>query len=53
MNKLRRMIWAGHVARMEKRGIHIEYRWESEKEEDHQEGQDVGGMIIFKWILER
>jgi hypothetical protein len=27
--------------------------WESEKERDHQEDQDVGGWTISKWILER
>jgi hypothetical protein len=29
------------------------YGWESQKERDHQEDQDVGGWIILKWILER
>jgi hypothetical protein len=34
--KSRRMRWAGHVARMEvRRGMHIEYWWESQKERDH------------------
>jgi hypothetical protein len=33
--KSRRMIWAGHVARMRGRGVHIGYWWENEKEEDH------------------
>jgi hypothetical protein len=27
--------------------------WESQKERDHEEDQDVGGRIILKWILER
>jgi hypothetical protein len=31
----RRMRWAGHVARMGRRGMHIEYWWESQKERDH------------------
>jgi hypothetical protein len=35
MIKLRKMRWAGHVARMERRGIHIGYWWESQKEKDH------------------
>jgi hypothetical protein len=27
--------------------------WESQKERDHWEDQDVGGWTILKWILER
>jgi hypothetical protein len=53
MNKSRRMRWARHVARMGRRGMHIRYWWESRKERDHYEDQDVGGWIILKWILER
>jgi hypothetical protein len=34
-------------------GIHIEYWWESQKERDHSEDQDVGGWTILKWILEK
>jgi hypothetical protein len=33
--------------------MHIAYWLESHKERDHQEDQDVGGLIISKWILER
>jgi hypothetical protein len=35
------------------RGIHTEIWWESQKERDHSEDQDVDGWIISKWILER
>jgi hypothetical protein len=31
----RRMRWAGHVARMVKREIHIGCWWESQRERDH------------------
>jgi hypothetical protein len=31
--------------------MHIAYWWESEQEDDQQEGQDVGGWTILKWIL--
>jgi hypothetical protein len=29
------------------------YWWESQKERDHYEDQDVGGRIIFRWISVR
>jgi hypothetical protein len=29
------------------------FRWESQKERDHQEDQDVAGWIILEWILEK
>jgi hypothetical protein len=48
MIKSRRMRWAGHVARMERRGMHIGYWWEIQKEGD----LNVGERIILKWILE-
>jgi hypothetical protein len=35
MIKSRRMRWAGHVTRMGRRGMHIEYWCESQKERDH------------------
>jgi hypothetical protein len=37
----------------ERRGMHIIYWWESQKERDHWEDQDVGKWTILKWILER
>jgi hypothetical protein len=33
--KSRRMRWAGHVARMGRRGTLVEYWWESQRERDH------------------
>jgi hypothetical protein len=53
MIKSRRMKWAGLVARMGRRGMHIGYWWEIQKERDHWEDQDVGGWTILKWMLER
>jgi hypothetical protein len=43
MIKSRRMRWAGQVARIGRRGMHIGYWWESQKVRDHWEDQDVGG----------
>jgi hypothetical protein len=43
MVKSRRMRWAKHVARMGRRGMHIEYWWDIQKGRDHWEDQDVGG----------
>jgi hypothetical protein len=34
MIKSRRMRWAGHVARMEIRGMHVQFGWGSQKERD-------------------
>jgi hypothetical protein len=50
MIKSRRMRWAGHVARMGIRGMHIRYCWENQKKRDHQEEYGIGGWIILKWI---
>jgi hypothetical protein len=33
--------------------LRIGYWWESQKERDHWEDQDVGGWTILKWISER
>jgi hypothetical protein len=33
--KTSRMRWAWHVARMGRRGMHIEHCWEIQKERDH------------------
>jgi hypothetical protein len=52
MIKSRRMRWAGHVARMGRRGMHVKYWWEIQKERAHWEDQGVGGWTILKWILE-
>jgi hypothetical protein len=53
MIKSRRMRWAGHVARMGGKGMHVGYWWESQKVRDHWEDQDLGECTILKWILEK
>jgi hypothetical protein len=37
----------------ERRRMCVGYLWESQRERDHWEDQDVGGWIILKWVLER
>jgi hypothetical protein len=44
--------WAKHIAQIGRRGMHIGYGWEKQKERDHYEDQDVGGWKILKWILD-
>jgi hypothetical protein len=41
------MRWTGEKV------MHIGYWWNSQKERDHCEDQNVGGWTILKWILER
>jgi hypothetical protein len=53
MIKSRKMRWAGHVARMDKRGMHVGFWWENQKERDHWEDLDLHGKIKLKWILEK
>jgi hypothetical protein len=38
---------------MGRRGMHIGYWWESQKERDHWEDQDVCVWTILKCVLER
>jgi hypothetical protein len=47
----RRMRWAGHVARMGRRGMHIAFRWKSHKETDHYSDLDVGKGVNIKMDL--
>jgi hypothetical protein len=47
------MRWAGHVAQMGRKEMHIGYKCESQKERDYWEDQDVGWWTILKWVLER
>jgi hypothetical protein len=52
MIKPRRMRQAGHVAHVGRR-MHKGFLWESQKERDHQEDQDISSRIILKLILEK
>jgi hypothetical protein len=42
---------AGHVHNGVE-AVLIGYWWESQKEGDHVEDQDIGGWMILKWMLE-
>jgi hypothetical protein len=53
MIKSKRIRWAGHVAHMGRRGMHIRIWWERQKERDHYQDVYVGGRIILRRILER
>jgi hypothetical protein len=54
MIKSRRMRWAGYVARMGRRGIHIWYWWERQKERDHYEDKNVDNILMdlreVEWV---
>jgi hypothetical protein len=41
---------AGRVERMERKGVHVGFRWDSQRERDHWEYLDVGGRMILKCI---
>jgi hypothetical protein len=45
MIKSNKIKWAGHVARIGRREVHIGRWWESQKERDHLEDLDVCGRI--------
>jgi hypothetical protein len=50
MMKSRRMRLARRIARMGGR-VDIGFRRESQKENNHYEGLDIGGRILLKWTL--
>jgi hypothetical protein len=55
MIKLRRMRWAGHVARMEerRREMYTGFWWGNLRERDHFEDPDVDWRIILRWIFRK
>jgi hypothetical protein len=47
------MRWARHVAQRERRGKHVSYWWERQKDRDQSEDQEASGWIILVRIFER
>jgi hypothetical protein len=48
MMKSRRMRWAGHVARMERRETCTGFWWRNMRERDHWRDPDMDGRIILR-----
>jgi hypothetical protein len=48
MIKSKRMRWAGYVAQIGRRGMHIGFCRESQEKRDYGEDLDVGGWVILK-----
>jgi hypothetical protein len=48
--KSREMRWAGHIARMGRRGMQIGFWWGRQKKSDGYEDLNIGGIIILRWI---
>jgi hypothetical protein len=46
------MIWAGHVARIGRSGMHIVFLWVSQEERNYCEVLDVDERTILDCILE-
>ena len=51
--KLRRMRWAGHVARMGDGEGCTGFWWENLRERDHWGDPDADGRIILRWIFRK
>jgi len=51
VKKSRRMILAGHIARMGRVDIYTGLWWGNLRERDHLEDPGIDGRIILRWIL--
>jgi hypothetical protein len=52
-DKLRRMIWAGYVARMGRGNMYTGYWWVNPRERDYVGDPGVDGRIILRWIFSK
>jgi hypothetical protein len=50
---MRRMSWAGHIARMGRIEVYTGFLWESLREIDHLEDPGVDVKIILRWIFRK
>ena len=50
---LRKMRWAGHVARMGRREVYTGFWWGNLRERDHLGDPGVNGKIILRWIFRK
>jgi hypothetical protein len=51
--KLRRMRWAGHVARMRRRKVCTGCWWGNLRERGHCRDPDVDGRRVLRWIFRK
>jgi len=51
--KLRRMTWAGHVARMGRGEAYTGLWWGNLRERDNLEYTSVNGRIILRWVYRK
>jgi hypothetical protein len=53
MIKSSRITWAGQQHECGRRGMHVGYWWESQKERNHKEDIDIGRRMILKYIIDK
>ena len=53
MIKLRRMRWAGHVARKGRGETYTGFWWRNLSERDHVGDPGLNGRIILRWIFRK
>jgi hypothetical protein len=51
--KLKRMRWAGHVARIWEKRVHTGLWWGNLRERNHLEDRGIDGKVIIRWIFRK